>query len=105
MFAAIPATTVPLTGCQAFGQIEDTPRGRYFQAQEVFILAVTNAIQAKQAGSIAQEDWDSLFNPAIQEGNVLLDVMESAYMSGDSQSFDLARASLESISRLLKGDE
>ena len=104
LFVAVPTIAVSsMTGCQAFGQIEDTDRGRYFQAQEFYIVAVTNAISLMNAGSISQEDWDTLFNPAIQEGTALLDIMEASYMANDPQSFDLARASLESIITVLQG--
>jgi len=93
-----------MTGCAAWSQqIEDTPRGQYFQAQEVYIVAVTNLIAAKRAGLISQSDWDTIYNPAIQEGNSLLDLMDESIESSDAAVFNLARASLEAISRMLKG--
>jgi len=81
MSVAIPIV-VPMTGCSMIGQIEDTPRGKYFQTQEAFIFAVTVALEQKRAGAISQGSWDDIVLPAINQGDALLDQMEAAAMSG-----------------------
>lgn len=101
---SIPVITAPMTGCSLI-QNTATPERIYFESQEAFIVLVTAAIEAKRKGTISQDDWDSSWNPAIQQGSDLLDEMQAAYLEGDYESFNLARSTLTAVAEILKGGE
>lgn len=104
----IAITTVPMTGCaitQVFQEQEQTPQRIWFNAQEAFIVLVRTATQAKIDGRISQSDWDTRWNPAIQQGNALLDEMQAAYLNDDYESFNIAKAALAVASAILEGSE
>lgn len=96
--------TAPMQGCSLI-QGTATPQRVYFEAQEVFIVLVTNAIQAKQDERISQSDWDTVWLPAIDQGTDLLDDMELAYQSGDAEGFNFAKAGLNAVAAILRGAE
>ena len=101
---SIPVVTAPMAGCSIL-QTTETPERVYFNTQEAFIVLVTNALQAKRDGRISQQDWSTVWNPAIQQGSDLLDEMQMAYLDGDYESFNMARATLNAVSEILKGVE
>lgn len=105
LFTATPAVTF-MGGCDAFGQsIEDTPRGNYFEIQEAFTAAASIALDAKRSGSISQDDWDSIYNPAIQQGSILLDSMEAAVVTGDTNRLQTLRGLLVGIIEIINGGD
>ena len=98
--AVFTVSTMP--GCAS---VESTPRGQYFETQEAYIFAVAIALDRKRAGQIDQDDWNRIYNPAIQEGNLLLDAMESASITGDFDGIELARSVLVRLTVVIRGGE
>ncbi len=106
LFVVVPVITLPMSGCAAFGQrVEDSPRGNYFETQEIYIAAVSIAMQQKRTGKISQSVWDEKINPAIQAGNRLLDEMETAAANGEFDKLNAARSLLMSIVTIVNGGE
>jgi len=98
LIAAAP--TVAFTpGCSIL-QENAHPTAVYQDWQQVYVSTVELLIIAFDEGKISQSDWDNFYNPAIQEGDRLLDVMYEELENPDK--FDLARESLVSVINIIK---
>jgi len=84
----------PMTGCSVFEVRDTQERKTYFEWQEAYTLAAGTLVAAYDAGEIDQDDWDTIWNPAIQAGNRALDEMEAAIASDNAQQFNLGRFAL-----------
>jgi len=85
-----------VSGCALFDS-DATPRDKYIDAQEGFILAVTAAMHGHRAGVITDEVYADIVVPTILEGSALLDSMEVMVASGDVQQTELLRQSLLAV--------
>ena len=100
---AISFTAIATPGCAAIGWQDANPSTAvYFNTQELYIASVSVALSAKQAGSISQAEWDDVYNPAIQDGNGILDLMESVN-SDDLATLQMLRSSLNLVIERING--
>lgn len=98
LIVAVP--TVAFTpGCSIF-QESAHPTAVYQDWQQVYISTVELLNVAFDEGKIGQSDWDTIYNPAIQEGDRLLDVMYASLE--DPQLFDLNKEALISVINIIK---
>ena len=95
---SIPAI-VAMQGCSLISESK-SPSAIYNDWNEGYILAVTNINAAKRRGDISQEDWDTYYNPAIQEASRVLDTMYASL--DDPEQFDLATEALASLMNIIK---
>lgn len=102
LLIAVPTLTVS-PGCSIFQVSETGPRRTYFELQEAYILAVSSLIEAKRVGEISQNDWDTIWNPAIQAGNRILDDMDAAVQADDPGLFNIAESSFREVIIILEG--
>lgn len=101
ILAVATPTVITAGGCSAFGQVEDSPTGKFFTAQEAFIAGVRTARAAKAAGKIDQNVWDDFVLPAINRGDEILDDLQAAAIAGDSLRVDMLREALVAVNRVL----
>lgn len=88
------AITAP--GCAIFSS-SATPNEKYYEAQELFILAVRNAIAARSANRISDDAWANIYLPAINRGNSILDQMDAARIEGDIDTLAILRSALTEL--------
>ena len=94
MLCAAPLGFAPMSGCAL---VEDSPRGKYFQANEFVIEAVATLIQLQADGLISPEVYVEKVNPAIQRANAALDLWELAVATGDDGQQVSVNATLQLI--------
>ncbi len=90
------ALCVLATSCALF-DTNATPRQKYVESQEAFILATSAAVEAKKAGLIKQEHWDEVVLPLIVEGDKILDSMKVMVDEGRFDQVELFRQALVAI--------
>lgn len=91
---AAPVVTVA-PGCALFDTTVSSTE-RFAELQELYILAVRNAIAARSAGRISDTDWRNTVLPAIIRGDEVLDEMDVAR---ENDQLDL----MESLRITLRG--
>lgn len=87
---------VALSGCALFNP-DASPRDKYVQTQEAYILAVSALVQAKKSDLIEQDEWDEVYLPLIRRGSELLDSMKVMVEQGDFDEVELLRQALFSV--------
>lgn len=94
--AFLLAMLVVASGCALFDS-DATPRAKFIDAQEAYIVVVQSLLLARDAGLIDEETYRSDILPIILEGDSLLDRMEIMVAQERFDEVELLRMSLLSI--------